>query len=215
MAADTVRLPMKLYSYVVARDFGFAPNPFHGVCTLATCKPRIREKASLGDWVIGTGAKTKYRLSGHLIYAMAVSEVLDFDAYWADRRFRSKRPVLNGSLKLVYGDNIYHREEKRWVQANSHHSRPDGRTNAANLKWDTSADRVLVGSCFVYFGEKAPPIPNRFRPFKATGEEICAGRGYRVLSPELCAAFVCWLERENRWGLRGFPLEFAHHPRKC
>src|SRR5712671_5339411 len=34
---------MRLYSYVVARDFGFAPNPFFGVCTLATCKPDIRK----------------------------------------------------------------------------------------------------------------------------------------------------------------------------
>ena len=33
---------MKLFSYVVARDFAFAPNPFHGYCTLATCKPIIR-----------------------------------------------------------------------------------------------------------------------------------------------------------------------------
>ena len=32
---------MKLYSYIVARDFGFAPNPFYGFCTLATCKPKI------------------------------------------------------------------------------------------------------------------------------------------------------------------------------
>lgn len=45
--------PLKLYSYVVARDFGFAPNPFHGYCTLATCKPDIRATASVGDWVIG------------------------------------------------------------------------------------------------------------------------------------------------------------------
>lgn len=30
----------KGYSYVVARDFGFAPNPFNGFLTLATCKPK-------------------------------------------------------------------------------------------------------------------------------------------------------------------------------
>ncbi len=27
------------------RDYGFAPNPFHGICTLATCKPVIRRVA--------------------------------------------------------------------------------------------------------------------------------------------------------------------------
>lgn len=35
---------MTLYSYVVAHDFGFAPNPFDGLCTLATCKPDIRKR---------------------------------------------------------------------------------------------------------------------------------------------------------------------------
>src|SRR5882762_6472831 len=47
---------VRLYSYVVARDFGFAPNPFYGFCTLATCKPRIRAHACVGDWVLGTGS---------------------------------------------------------------------------------------------------------------------------------------------------------------
>ena len=31
-----------LFSYVVATDSGFAPNPFFGLCTLACCKPAIR-----------------------------------------------------------------------------------------------------------------------------------------------------------------------------
>ena len=48
---------MTIYSYVVARDYGFAPNPFYGCCTLATCKPIIRRMAQVGDWVIGTGSK--------------------------------------------------------------------------------------------------------------------------------------------------------------
>jgi len=40
----------ELHSYVVARDYGFAPNPFFGFCTLATCKPRLRSVAQVGDW---------------------------------------------------------------------------------------------------------------------------------------------------------------------
>jgi hypothetical protein len=34
-------------------DTGFAPNPFHDFLTLATCKPDIRKKAQIGDWVLG------------------------------------------------------------------------------------------------------------------------------------------------------------------
>ncbi len=78
MAYQAVYLQMKLFTYVVARDYGFAPNPFYGYCTLATCKPQIRSTASIGHWVIGTGVKTKYDLAGHLIYAMKVDEVTLF-----------------------------------------------------------------------------------------------------------------------------------------
>jgi hypothetical protein len=41
----------RIYSYVVRYDSGFAPNPFYGYCTLATCKPDIRRGAEVGDLV--------------------------------------------------------------------------------------------------------------------------------------------------------------------
>ena len=42
-----------VYSYVLTYDGGFAPNPFFDVCTLATCKPRIRFKAQVNDLILG------------------------------------------------------------------------------------------------------------------------------------------------------------------
>lgn len=203
---------MKLFSYIVARDYGFAPNPFFGTLTLATCKPKIRAKAAVGDWIIGTGAKGKYRLAGHLIYATKVEELLTFDGYWTDPRFACKRPVLNGSLKQVYGDNIYHRRGKRWLQADSHHSLEDGSPNPRNITLDTSANRVLVSSTFAYFGEAAVPIPKRFQPYAKTRENLCCTtQGHRIPSDDLAIAFVKWLEELGRWGLQGMPLEFARH----
>ena len=89
---------MRLYSYVVARDYGFAPNPFYGVCTLATCKPMLRRKASIGDWVVGTGSDPN-GLTGHLVFAMKVTETMRFDEYFSDSRFQEKKPNLSGSLK--------------------------------------------------------------------------------------------------------------------
>ena len=50
---------MKLYSYIVAHDGGFAPNPFWGYCTLANCKPKIRQTAKVGDWIVGLSSKPK------------------------------------------------------------------------------------------------------------------------------------------------------------
>ncbi len=212
MACDTIHLLMRLFSYIVARDYGFAPNPFHGLCTLATCKPKIRASAELGDWIVGTGAKTKYGLAGRLLYAMKIDEVLTFDEYWADPRFLLKRPVLNGSLKQVYGDNIYHRDNGKWRQENSHHSFAGGRRNLRNIARDTSVDRLVVGRRFVHFGRAAPLFPPRFRPFKSTGEDICCpGQGHRVLSSRICASFEKWMEKQGRWGLQGMPLEFARH----
>lgn len=201
---------MKIYSYIVARDFGFAPNPFYGFCTLATCKPVIRAGAAVGDWIIGTGAKSRYSLAGRLIYAMQVSEVLDFDTYWNDPRFLAKRPDLNGSLKVLYGDNIYHRSGKRWVQADSHHSLERGRPNKANIAWDTGVNRLLIATKFVYWGASAPEIPKMFRPFGASGKDICcAARGHRVFGEELALAFEGWLHERGKWGCQGEPLEFA------
>jgi hypothetical protein len=78
-----------LYVYVVDRDFGFAPNPFHGCCTLATCKPEIRKGARIGDWLMGVGG-SRLRATGKCIFLMNISEILTFETYWADTRFQIK-----------------------------------------------------------------------------------------------------------------------------
>jgi|SRR6516225_285698 hypothetical protein len=83
---------MTIFSYVIEHDLGFAPNPFHGVCTLACCKPRIRKKAQLRDYVLGLGA-VKPKLQGHITFWMRVGEILRFDEYWSDTRFRRKKRI--------------------------------------------------------------------------------------------------------------------------
>ena len=202
-------LPVRLFSYVLAYDFGFAPNPFYGFCTLATCKPTIREHAALGDWVVGTGAKTNYDLAGHLIYAMKVDEIIDFDSYWNDPRFLCKRPVLNGSLKQLYGDNIYCHRDGRWIQADSRHSHPGGEPNQKNIERDTSSNHVLVAQRFVYFGSVAPLIPQRVLHYEPTGDVLCClKRGYRNGSDEFASEFESWINDRGELGVQGMPLEF-------
>lgn len=205
---------MKLLSYIVARDYGFAPNPFYGYCTLAPCKPKVRSRAVIGDWIVGTGAKTKYDLAGHLIYAMRVDEVIDFDSYWNDPRFLCKIPIMNGSLKQLYGDNIYHRLDGQWDQANSHHSLETGLPNPNNIDHDTSVNRILISQRFVYYGMVAPAIPEDFRLYEPTSEDLCCpGRGYHVVSHQLATAFESWLDDRGEWGVQGMPLEFNLHKR--
>ena len=205
---------MDLLSYIVARDYGFAPNPFFGYCTLATCKPRLRQHAAIGDWVVGTGAKTRYNLRGYLVFAMRVDEEMDFDSYWNDPRFLCKQPSLNGSLKQLYGDNIYYQQDDKWIQVDSHHSLATGQPNPRNVDRDTSVNRLLISQTFVYYGTDAPLIPRRFRPYKPTGENICcSGRGYHRLSQQLATAFEAWLRSRGEWGVHGMPSEFGLHRR--
>ncbi len=193
---------MKVYSYVVARDYGFAPNPFFGVCTLATCKPRIRGVTRMGDWVIGTGSKS-YDLGSHLVFAMRVTEILSYDQYWADPRFRAKRPMLRGSVKQAYGDNIYHHgRDGQWIQENSHHSLPGGRKNLANVRHDTQTSSVLIATDFVYWGSSGPMIPRRLRA-------LCSHRGHKCnFPPEFAADVISWVRGLGVSGYAGAPAEF-------
>jgi hypothetical protein len=138
---------MVIYSYVITRDYGFAPNPFFGYCTLATCKPDIRKGAQIGDWVVGTGSAAKNsKFKNRLIYAMLVKEKLPYNDYWNDSRFFYKRPVMNGSKKQLYGDNIYHKDSNtgEFIQENSHHSFEDGSINMNNYKRDLSGKFVKI-----------------------------------------------------------------------
>lgn len=148
-----------LYIYVVVRDCGFAPNPFHGYCTLATCKPRIRNVAQIGDWILGVGGG-RLKATGKCVFLMKVTEILKFNEYWSDARFKVKKSIRNGSLVMMAGDNIYHQENGNasWTQEDSHHSMTDGTQNIVNLKRDTSSDKVLISEHFYYFGKNAPLV---------------------------------------------------------
>ncbi len=198
---------MRVFSYIVARDFGFAPNPFHGWCTLATCKPSIRRTAQVGDWILGTGSKKHDRV-GQAIYAMQVEEALSFDQYWADERFRGKRPVLEASRKLAFGDNIYYRSgpERPWLQLDSHHSFHDGSPNPENVEADTAVDRVLLSRRFVYWGDSGPEVPAHLRAFPG-GEDLCiTTQGHKCrFSEELVAEAITWIESFGMPGCVGRP----------
>lgn len=199
---------MKCYSYVVVRDYGFAPNPFGPYCTLATCKQDIRKSAVVGDWIVGTGS-AQHGASEKLVFAMRVTEKLTFNEYWECPRFQYKKPVLNGSLKQMYGDNIYVQRDGKWMQANSHHSNENGSPNMHNVRRDTSHPFVLVSNHFYYLGGKAISIPLQF--CGAGGHDICHRRqGHRYNFPrEFAAAFLDWLESTNVPGCQGDPLLFS------
>lgn len=180
----------KVYIYVVARDFGFAPNPFHGICTLATCKPKIRNVAKVDDWVIGVGGG-KLNATGRCVFGMRVTRKMTFNEYWLSEEFRDKRPVRNGSKKMMLGDNIYFKDNNNvWSQAHSHHSLIDGTLNEHNLKRDTSSNYVLASSHFYYFGNAAPDIP----PAILQGLGFENKVGHRTYTLDQATHIIQWLE---------------------
>lgn len=207
---------MNYFSYKIEHDYGLAPNPFGGYCTLAVCKGQIRANArlSIGDWVIGTGSRALENISGksqlhHLIFAMQVEEKISFDEYWTDDRFQYKKPVINGTLVQLYGDNFYHKNQEKgeWIQENSAHSLPDGSCNTNHLKRDTNSENVLISQTFYYFGDKAPLIPDEYL-------EVCSeGRNIKSVGipKDTADAFINWLTQNFEKGVHGDPINWIEH----
>lgn len=202
---------MSLYSYIVRYDSGFAPNPFYGYCTLATCKPKIRRHAKVGDWLLGTGSgDKKIGRAGYVVYAMRVTEALSFDQYDADPRFSKKKPYRTGSHKQSCGDNIYFRKTAPgpWSQRDSFHSSPDGSPNSKHIGRDTSINRVLISDHFVYFGGAGPSTPRALKD-KRGRTIVHSGVGQsRFDDDDLIEEFGQWIEQHGDMGYRGPPYEW-------
>lgn len=181
-----------VYVYAVSYDLGFAPNPFGGLCTLACCKPKIREKARMGDWIVGlTGVKTAPAL--RCVFAMVVTSDTTFDEYWKDPDYRSRRPIRNGTPKKHVGDNIYHRAapNEPWIQEDSVHSRTDGTQCPLNTAHDTRINRVLLSDRFVYFGAAAPAVPRQVLDTLGYARNA---RDYRRFDFEMAGPLLNWLK---------------------
>lgn len=200
---------MNCFRYKLDHDYGFAPNPFHGVLTLATCKGDIRKNSNLkiDDWVIGLGSVSMGNLD-HIIYAMQVDEILTFDQYWEDPRFECKKPVLNGSLVQMYGDNVYHTDPKtnEVIQEKCAHSKEDNTVNEKHRDRDVRGKNVLLGRKFYYFGDQCPEIPDKFSYIKVSHRGIkfwdMYGQDKKIL------AFVEWLDSTYGQGIHGDPCNW-------
>ena len=187
---------MKLYSYVVTYDTGFAPNPFFGYCTLACCKPEIRRSAQKGDWVVGLTPKTN---GNRIVYHMRADDVMEsFADYWADRRFGVKKPTDAGGFRGKCGDNIYQPlASGGYRQLRSMHSKGDAEDEETKAH-DLGGRRVLISENFAYFGSKALPLPTEL-------QSLIVARGHRCQFPEeVKLEFIRFTERVG-FGVQGAP----------
>ena len=152
----------RLFTYTIPVDDGAAPNPFHGMCSLAICKPGIRRAANVDDWIAGLGSKNAPSgdLSGRLVYAMRVEEILSLGEYdhHANTRWPHRIPNLaSAALQDRLGDCIYDYSSGSPVQ------RP-GVHGPINMPTDTGGKNVLLSQDFYYFGSKARALPDYLRP---------------------------------------------------
>jgi hypothetical protein len=158
----TTRRSVRIATYILRHDSGFAPNPFHGWCTLACCKPAIRRTFEAGDWILGITPREQGR--GNLLaYAMQIKESLSFDDYWVDPRFRAKRPRWKSERLERCGDNCYEpMGNGEYRQLLSQHWDHDSQGEDPEMKAKDvrRGRRVLVAKRFSYFGINAVPIPD-------------------------------------------------------
>jgi len=149
-----------LFSYCVPSDSGRAPNPFWSVCTLVICKPPIRRKAEVGDWIVGTGSKNARcgDMSGKVVYIMEVTKKIRMAAYDALTResLPEKIPDWHSAdPRRKVGDSIYD------FTSGSPVLRKGVRVHAtAKLRQrDLRGEYALLSEHFWYFGNRAVPLP--------------------------------------------------------
>jgi Nucleotide modification associated domain 2 len=192
---------MKVYSFIVAYDYGFAPNPFHGVCTLACCKPMIRRSAQPGDLVVGLSSRAEC-----VVFAMKIDRVLTFKEYWEEPRFVCKRPDMNArDRRSREGDNIYEpKSNGRFRQLPSRHSPPYWTENRKRqqMRNDLSGKHVVTAKRYVYYGGgQRHRLPPRLAFLRV-------GRGHRCrFSEHEIEQVARWFARLSK-GVRGEPARW-------
>jgi len=184
----------RLYSYVLRFDDGAAPNPFWETCTLTICKPAIRRKAQIGDWVIGTGSKNAkcndgnvHDFSDSIVYAMKISDIKTLKDY--DKYCKLSLPKKNPNWRttdwrLRMGDCIYDysKELKPSIRKSVH--------NEGNRKRDLSGLNALLSDNFYYFGEEARPLPADLKKI------IKRNQGHRKIeNADLISKFKNWIKQ--------------------
>jgi hypothetical protein len=154
---------MKVCAYVMTYDTGLAPNPFHGVCTLAVCTPNhVRANLEENDYIIGVaGVRLRQKLnlpsdSWRLIYAMKVDKFKELDAYYNSADYKLKIPKLSGSKVEMCGDNFYKLSNGELIHTGESTDHDWAEINEQDCK----GNRVFIGKTFNYFGSSAPEIPS-------------------------------------------------------
>jgi hypothetical protein len=131
----------KFLSTIMTADNGGAPCVWHGILSLAICKPVIRRTAGADDLVFGFG---EAKLGGSLIYIAKVTKKLPPPIYYRRKKY-SNRP-----------DCIYHRKgnQLQWKDNARFHLDGSGKLHDIGSAPAYNNGFVLLSNDFRYFGKK-------------------------------------------------------------
>lgn len=192
---------IRLFCYKQTHDTGFAPNPFHGMLTLANCKPQIRKTKKVGDWIAGfTSSMLNKDSVGNekLIYLMKVTEKVDYVEYWNNPKFACKKPTNTFEKNIgIAGDNIYKpNSQEGFVQIENRNHGIDG------MKRDLSGQFILVSEQFYYFGASPIEIPEEYRPSIPKRQSANGNRTHNIF---LAENFINFIETNFTLGMHNMP----------
>lgn len=188
----------RILRYILQHDTGMAPCIDHGLVSLATCKPKIRASAKLGEWVVGFRPSPAPR--GLVVWAGQVAESIEVAEY--ERLHSCKR--RGGRADAVY---------RELTNGGFERLRPQYHPGADEFRQDTSAPVLLFDARTTwYFGCEPEMLPEHLLHI-ATG-----GRGHRVNGTQEgdAVALQTWLAGIAPPGVHHSPRNSApKKPRRC
>ncbi|MBL9067716.1 MAG: hypothetical protein JNN10_15630 [Sphingopyxis sp.] len=168
-------------------DDGVAPCTDDDLLTLATCKPVIRRKARVGDWVVGYNPSSIG--SNLVVWAGRVHEKMDPIAYEKEYRGRKDaayRTSSNGKPERVYD---YHMDDR-------------------DMAKDLSADVLIFDRAATWYFGAEPCEPHReltrLAPLKQRGHLV-----HKNSKPGDPALLQRWLNEVSRPGIHAPPRDLG------
>lgn len=198
---------IRLFSYKMTNDNGFAPNPFYGMLTLANCKPCIRKHKKIGDWIAGFSSAI---LNGdkvgkeRLVYLMKIEKIIPYRDYWNDKQYELKKPNLS-SIETIdkTGDNIYKPINTNAELYTDFEQIPNkNHTTERNKIHDLSGKNVLISKCFYYFGSIPIEIHSEIKPCIPPGQ---SAHGARTHNKEKAEMFIQYIQNNYSSGIINMP----------
>jgi hypothetical protein len=175
---------VRVFTYVMVVDDGGAPNFDRPFVTLALCKPSVRKHAAIGDLILAFTGRALGNEPHAIRWAGIVSEKLEFESYWRDRRFEGKKPQSKSAMP----DNIYR------PSINGLQLEPNKKHTESHVRTDLSGKYVLVFKESWQFGPTSPILPLNF------GLRMIHGRrGHRVheLDESTFKELKRWLDKNR------------------